>query len=203
MKPFFALTTLALLFSSCRYGAATLNINGDTIVETSIPVIKKDPEGFLRNYLAREMASSRSLYYKDTGAKYSLKVSIEQDTNSKITFLWDRDPVTNENLKVFYPSEGMREVVVKVELVEEESGDAVIEPFFISASADYDFVNPTVPDTVQFLDALGGEESVLQYSLGQLDSEEGAKDTSYNPVYQRLAKKIVNRLMRSSTKVKK
>jgi hypothetical protein len=203
MKPLFILTSLTLLFSSCRYNAATLNINGDTVVETSIPVIKKDPEGFLRNYLAREMASSASLYYKDTGAKYSLKVSIEKDLNSKITFNWDRNPETNENLQVFYPSEGMREIIVKVELVEEESGDAVIEPFFISASADYDFVNPTVPNSVRFLEALGGEESVLQYSLGQLDSEEGAKDTSYNPVYQRLAKKIVDRLMRSSAKVKK
>lgn len=203
MKSVFITVLLALACTSCRYQAASLNINGDAVVETSIAVIKKDPQGYLRNYLAREMATTGSLYYKDTNAKYTLKVSIEEDTNSKITFLWDRNPVTNENLKVFYPSEGMHEVVAKIELVDTQTGDAVIEPFFLNASADYDFVNPTVRNSVQFRDALGGEESILQYSLGQLDSEEGAKEASYNPVYQRLAKKIVNRLIRSSGKVKK
>ena len=200
MKRIVMLSLLALSLSSCRYKSATLNINGDSVITTAIPVIKDDPEGYLRNYLAREMATTGSIYYKDTGAKYKLVVSVVTDRNSKISFLWDRDPVTNENLRVFYPAEGMREVVAKVELINIKTEDAVIEPFFISASADYDFVNPTVLDTVEFRDALGGDESILQYSLGQLDSEEGAKTESYNPVYHRLAKKIVGRLMRSSTK---
>lgn len=200
MKKIVILSLLALFLSSCRYKSAVLNINGDTVITTAIPVIKDDPEGYLRNYLAREMATTGSIYYKDTGSKYKLVVSIERDSNSKISFLWDRDPETNKNLHVFYPAEGMREVVAKVELINAKTEDAVIEPFFISASADYDFVNPTVLDTVEFRDALGGDESILQYSLGQLDSEEGAKTESYNPVYQRLAKKIVARLMRSSTK---
>ena len=203
MRRFGVLMLLALSLSACRYKEAALRINGDTVIATSIPVIKKDPDGILRNYLAREMATSGSIYYRDSGARYALKVKIDKDDNSKISFMWDRDPVTNENLKVYYPSEGMREVVAKVELVEIGTGKAVMEPFFISATADYDFVNPTVRESVQFRDALGGEESILQYSLGQLDSEEGAKGASYNPVYKRLAKKIVSRLLKSSKSIKK
>ena len=99
-------------------------------------------------------------------------------------------------MKVFYPSEGMREVVAKIELVDIKSGDSVIKPFFLSATADYDFVNPTVREAVEF--PLNNETtSVLQYSLGQLDSEEGAKSASYKPAYEKLAKKIINRLNRT------
>ncbi|MCH9811322.1 hypothetical protein K0U07_01000 [bacterium] len=203
MKRIGLLVFSAFALSSCRYKDAALNINGSTVITTSIPVIKKDPNGLLRNYLAREMSQSNSLYYRDSGAKYALKVSVDKDDNSHISFMWDRDPVTNENLHVYYPAEGMREVVAKVELIEIATGETVIEPFYISARADYDFVNPTVKDSVQFQDAFGGEESILQYSLGQLDSEEGAKAESFDPVYNRLAKKIVSRLLKSSRSIKK
>lgn len=77
MKKIVILSLLALFLSSCRYKSAALNINGDTVITTAIPVIKDDPEGYLRNYLAREMATTGSIYYKDTGAKYKLVVSIK------------------------------------------------------------------------------------------------------------------------------
>ena len=203
MKQFGLFFCTALALCSCRYQDAALNINGSTTITTSIPVIKKDPNGLLRNYLAREMAQTGSLYYKDSGAKYALKVKIDKDDDSHVSFMWDRDPVTDENLHVYYPSEGMREVVAKVELVDASTGEAVIEPFFIDARTYFDFVNPTVKNSVQFRDALGGDEPILQYSLGQLDSEEGAKAESFDPVYKRLAKKIVSRLLKSSRSIKK
>ena len=112
-------------------------------------------------------------------------------------------PVDDKNLKVYYPSEGMREVVAKVELYDTRTGKVVIGPFFEKATVDYDFVNPTSPDGIQFKDALGGDESILQYSYGQLDSEEGAEAESYNPIYNHLAKKIVSRLLKSGRSINK
>ncbi|MCH9621232.1 MAG: hypothetical protein S4CHLAM20_06500 [Chlamydiia bacterium] len=196
MKRYLTFIAMSLLMVSCNYKSSSLCLNGQDVIETSIPVIKKDPNGYLRNYLAREMSYSNSLYYKDRRAKYNLLVSITEDRNSKITFMWDRDPVTGRDLKVFYPSEGMREVVAKVELVDAATGEKVIEPFFLNESVDYDFVNPTVRSAVEF-PSTTGTQSVLQFSLGQLDSEEGAQDASYNPVYEKLAKKIVTRLART------
>lgn len=201
MKKSLLLIFLMLGLSSCKnYSASKLTIDGDSVITTAIPVIRKDPNGYLRNYIAREMSYTNSLYYKDRGAKYQLLVTITEDTNSKISYMWDRDPVTNGNLGVFYPTEGMKEVIAKVELIDRKTGSTVIEPFFVKAEAIYDFVNPTVPDTVEFQTAFGGDESILQYSLGQVDSELGAKEATYNPVYQRLAKKIVSRIMKSPVK---
>jgi len=111
--------------------------------------------------------------------------------------MWDRDPINNTDLGVFYPIEDSRECIAKVELVDSKTNKAVITPFFVKASADYDYVNPTVRQAVEFTTPSDGTQSVLQYSLGQLDSQEGADKESFNPIYNKLAKKIVARLSRS------
>ena len=198
MKKYFILSLATILCNSCNYGLAKLDIDGASVIETTIPVIKKDPRGILRNQLAREMSFTNSIHYKDRNAKYKLLVTITEDATSKITFMWDRNPKTNANLDVFYPTEGQREVVAKVELVEAKTGVAVIEPFYLRAESIYDFVNPTVPGTLEFNDPYVGDISVLQYSLGQLDSEEGAETESYEPAYEMLAKKIISRLSKTS-----
>jgi len=196
MKQRILLLLMCVMLASCKYKTAAQLAGQAKPIKTSIPVIKKDSNGYLRNYLARELSFSNSYDYQSRKAPYQLVVSITEDRNSRITFMWDRDPKTNANLDVFYPSEGMREVVAKVELIDSKTGEKVIEPFFLNATADYDFVNPTVRQAVEFPSPTG-PVSVLQFSLGQLDSEEGAKDASYKPVYERLARKIVRRLTRT------
>ncbi len=202
MKKVGYVSLLVLLCSSCNYGIAKLDIDGASVIETTIPVIKKDPRGILRNQIAREMSFTNSIQYKDRKAKYKLLVTITEDATSKITFMWDRNPKTNADLEVFYPTEAQREMVAKVELVDAKSGVAVIEPFFLKADSIYDFVNPTVPGTLEFNDPFVGDVSILQYSLGQLDSEEGAEIESYEPAFEMLAKKIVSRLAKTQVKKK-
>lgn len=199
MKSLFTVLLL-LLCSSCRYKNAALAIGDDKLIEMSIPVIKKDPNGILRNALAREISFNKSLYYKTEKAKYNLNVSIEEDKDSIICFMWDRNPKTNKGLNVFYNTEGMKEVVAKIELVDANTKDVVIGPVFLRQRSIYDFVNPTVAETLSFEGIAGNEISALQYSLGQLDSEEGAKEATYIPTYQNLAKKIVTCLIRTRKK---
>ncbi len=200
MKKVLSLMLVAALCSSCRYHSSNIDLNGDSVIETSIPTIQKDPNGYFRNYLAREMSYTNGFYYKEDDAKYKLLVTVTEDTKTKITFMWDRDPVTNTDLRVFYPTEDSRECVAKVELVDSDTGKAVIPAFFVKASADYDYVNPTVKQAVEFTTPSDGTQSVLQYSLGQLDSLEGADKESFNPIYDKLAKKIIARLSRSHAK---
>lgn len=200
MKKVLSFILIAALCSSCRYQSSKILLNGDSVIETSIPTINKDPNGYFRNYLAREMAYTNGLYYKEDHAKYKLLVTVTEDTKTKITYMWDRDPVTNKDLRVFYPTEDSRECIAKVELLDSKTGKAVIAPFFVKASADYDYVNPTVRQAVEFTTPSDGTQSVLQYSLGQLDSLEGADKESFNPIYNKLAKKIVARLSRSYPK---
>ncbi len=200
MKKFTILGLVAVLCNSCNYSVSKLDIDGQSSIETSVAVIKKDPRGILRNQIAREMAFTNCLRYKDHSAKYKLLVTITEDATSKITFMWDRNPKTNADLEVFYPTEAQRQLIAKVELVDAKSGVAVIEPFFLQADSIYDFVNPTVPGTLEFNDPYVGDLSVLQYSLGQLDSEEGAEIESYEPAFEMLAKRIVSRLAKTRAK---
>lgn len=189
---------LLVTLSSCRYKSAGLKLGNDSIVEMTIPVIKKDPNGALRNALARQIASNRSLYYKTSKAKYELRVSVVEDKDSVICYMWDRNPSNNERLDVFYNTEGKKEVIAKTELVNAKSGEVVVGPYYLNASVIFDFVNPTVASTLSFQEPIGTEVSALQYSLGQLDSEEGAKEEAYNPAFNLLAEKIVSALIKNS-----
>lgn len=187
---------LAVATASCKYQTACIQSNQSQPVQTSIAVVKKDPNGYLRNFVAQEMAKTPCLDFKQWDAKYELKIDIVGDRCSKISFMWDRHPGTNIRKEVFYNSEGSREIVAKVQLVDARTKKIAIKPFFLRTFADYDFVNPTNRSNIEF-DEDDRAASILQYSLGQLDSEEGAKIESYRAAYQRLAEKIVSRLAKS------
>jgi hypothetical protein len=200
VKHFLLFSVIVLSLTSCGYKTAGLHLGNDSVVEISIPVIKQDPNGTLRNALAREISFNRSLRYKTSGAKYELKVNIEEDTDSIISYMWDREPETNQRLGVFYNSEGKKEVIAKTELINTKTKEVVVGPYYLNASVIYDFVNPTVAATLSFQEPDGTEVSALQYSLGQLDSEEGAQEEASNPAYRLVAEKIISVLLKNSKK---
>jgi hypothetical protein len=200
MKNIFLFLVGLLFLSSCKYKTAGLHLGNDSIVEISIPVIKQDPSGILRNALAKEISLNKTLRYKTSKAKYQLKVNIEEDNDSTICYMWDRNPANNQRLNVFYNTEGKKEVIAKTELVNAKTGEVVVGPYYLNASVIYDFVNPTVEATLAFQEPTGENVSMLQYSLGQLDSEEGAQEEAYSPAYKLMAEKIISVLIKNSKK---
>ena len=76
--------------------------------------------------------------------------------------------------------------------------EVLLGPCTVSAQSDYDFSNPSSLEDISFIDPkTGKEEMILHYSLGQLDSEEGAKAEALSPIFEELAQKIVALLIRS------
>ena len=185
--------TNAFILTSCGYHAPGA-LHKDGPVALSIPIIPEDDEGILRSSLARLISSTPSFHYQASNSRFQLNVVIEKDQSESIGYTWDQDSVTGKIENRLYPSEGRRTVKARVSIYDSEKKEDFISPFTIETSGDYDFVNPTAIKNIEFRDLEGEKRSVLQYSLGQLDSEEGAKIESIHPIFTELAKKIVRAL---------
>lgn len=187
--------TLALLSflcaACCGYQCTSCPVQSTAAMRIAVPLIRGDDSGDLRNALARAVASVPGIVYSSSpDAPYHLQVKIISDANEKIGYVWDEEPLTGAWIKRLYPNEGRRKVKISVALREMKTKKALIEPFELNGWADYDFVNPTALKMIEFTDEAGDQQSVLQYSLGQLDSEEGARSEAYSPIARTLADEV-------------
>jgi len=181
---------MSIALSSCGY-QGVYSLGKDDLIPVSIPLIYADDNGILRENLAHAISNTGRYFYKSSNARYQLVVKILNDKTEKVSYIWDQDPISGEILNRLYPSEGRRLIKALVSFKDTELDKCVVEPFEVSTFVDFDFVNPTVLKNIQFQDVFGETQSVLQYSLGQLDSEEGAKSESYYPIYKELTEKII------------
>ncbi len=81
--------------------------------------------------------------------------------------------------------EDRRAVIAEVSLVDTRSGKIVAGPFEVSSDVDYDYIDPGSPKDLIFK-----TQSIIQLSVGQLDSYEGAYDDTSYLVFRKLAEKI-------------
>lgn len=183
----------------CGYRSTTST--GSDTVAVSIPLIANDEDGVLRNELAKAIASTGKYRYTSSqDSRYQLIVSIKGDRAEHIGYVWDEEPITGEILNRLYPSEGRRAISVSVSIKDTDTNKTIVGPFVVNEYVDFDFVNPTALKNIEFTDVAGQSQSVLQFSLGQLDSEEGAKNESYHPAFKELSQKIASVLLRIEPK---
>lgn len=161
----------------------------------SVALISIDDNGIFRQKLARALSATGQYYYSSYPTRYQLCVEILQNQTHMVGYMWDRSPITGVRLDRLYPSEQRRFIKAKVTLKDTELKENLINPFEIYTQVDFDFVNPTVLKNVQFKDVFRQTQSVLQYSLGQLDSEEGGQNESYEPLFDLLTEKIISGIL--------
>lgn len=196
---FVSIIAVASLLTGCSYTAPT-NQFGEDVAVMSISLIRGDEDGYLRDDLARQLSRSPGYAYSSSSGPYRIDVKIDKDSAEKIGYAWDEEPLTGAFIQRLYPNEGRRIVKATVSVTDTQQNKVVIEPFVVTASAEFDFVNPTALKNIEFRDMDGQEHSVLQYSLGQLDSEEGAKAESFQPLASELSKQIMQALKRAPVK---
>lgn len=92
------------------------------------------------------------------------------------------------------PVESRRSVSAEVTLIHAATQEVELGPVVIVADADYDYYNSDTVCEVATLND-GVLQSTVSFSLGQLDSIEGAQDDVAVPVYNHLAQKIVDGLI--------
>ena len=100
----------------------------------------------------------------------------------------------HKRLNRLIPNEARRNITAKVSIVNAKTGVVVFGPTKFQASTDYNFTNPDSYNNLTLVDQNGVRDTVLDYSLGQLDAQEGAQTTSIIPASQILAEKIAQAL---------
>ncbi len=161
-------------------------------VSLTIPYVQGDTDGMLTDALTRQCAESGLFECVQNGGEYILCVRMIGDTNHRIGYRYDRNDQTGQIKKNLIPVEYRRSVLAEVTLIRSSTDEVIFGPEAIFADGEFDSVNPSVLDDLTFINPLGFREKVIQFSLGQLDSEEGGTDNVRIPLYRQLAQSIVD-----------
>ncbi len=183
-----------LLLFGCGYHFEGSEEHGG-MVSISIPYIKGDGEGLLNSELAKALSSSGMFDCVQNGGQLILQATIIADGDERVGFRFDRNPTTGKLRDNIVGTENRRSMSIQITLIDAYTQETVLGPQVISASSVYDYVDSNSIRDLTFISTQGKPEKILDFSLGQLDSFEGAHDDSTIVIYRQLAQKIVDGLV--------
>lgn len=183
---------LLMVFISCSYTNKLPDKYSESTV--NIPYVKGDEDGQLTHSLVYQLSAAGALEYKQIDADYVLLVSVLDVSNDKIGYRKDRDldGKLRDNLM---PIESRQSIKAEVSLKSTTTDEIVWGPRTISADIDYDYVEQDALKDLSFVNSSGKRETILSYSLGQLESVPSAQISVRHPLYQNLAKNIVTAII--------
>jgi hypothetical protein len=199
VKIFSLFTSCILLIAGCGYHFDGSEV-GDRIATISVLYIKGDLEGHLNAELVRALSNSGCFNCVQNGGELLLEASIIGDGDDRIGYRFDRNPESGELRDNIIGTENRRTIVVTVTLIDTSAHATVLGPQTVKAHADYDYVDSNSIRDLTFITGEGVPQKVLDFSLGQLDSVDGAHDDTSMLIYRRLAQKIVDGLLIARTK---
>jgi len=179
--------------SSCGYHFDDREIF-HTATTISIPYVPGDSAGKFTNELTKQLSASGAFRCVQNGGDLILKVRIFSDGSEKIGFRYDRVNKTGELKKRLIPVENRRLISAEVQLIHSATEEVLLGPLTVKADAEYDYQDPNSIDDLAVETSFGLVPSV-SFSLGQLDSIEGAQDAVATPLYRHLAEKIVEGIL--------
>lgn len=159
----------------------------------AIPFAEGDSSGQFTTILIKEF-SSRGFDYKSMGSSLILKIQLLDWGNDNIGYRYGRHDDGTLKREIL-PTESKLRVKAKVVIFDELEKKEVWGPKIISAEIDYDYVHQTsLPDlSVNTpLPIHDTKESALAFSVGQLEDPSNAQEGACQPLFQHLAKKIVD-----------
>lgn len=187
-----------VLCLGCKYQFET---RSDDQILVCIPYIKGDSQGQLNRALIREVSTCVGFNYC-CDSSYLLHVTILTDKDEPIGYRYDRNPGNQTLRKNIVSVEKRRLITAEVELIDKESNCVIVGPFQVKANADFDCINSDSLADVAVVLPGQKPQRMIDFSLGQLDSVEGAHDDSSRVVYKILARKIVGGLLAQKWQIK-
>ena len=160
----------------------------------SISYAMGDQEGELTDALVREVATAPGLIYVRSGGELCLQVNILNTTEDKIDFRYDRGDKSGELRDNLLATENRKIVRAQVSLYN-SCGECLMGPMEVEASAEYDYADQNSLRDLSLIDAGKPKTSSISFSLGQLDTIDGAKCDATLPLYRLLAQKIVTGIL--------
>ena len=168
------------LLSSCGYqwGEGDLMREYATI---SVPFVKGDLQGALTRSVINEIATQTSLAYVNSGADLELIMTLKQIDEQNIGFRYDQNK-HRERVDYIIPDETRLLAFVEVTLIDRSQGTPIIGPVLLADTYDFDH------------DYYSSQGRINERSLGQLTNYDEAYDAALIPLYQNLARKVVDYL---------
>lgn len=151
--------------------------------------------GVFTDELIYAIGSLGHYIYKRQGGDLTLKVEVVSKPVDKIGYNYDREGKIGKLQKNLVATEGRLSITARVTVCDTCSGDVLIGPTVVSAHTDYDYVDYDSVKDLSFVNAEGHRQSSIAFSLGQLDTIEGAQADAAILVYRELAQKIVAALL--------
>lgn len=168
----------ASLSSCCGYqaGSGALVENYATF---SIPFAEGDFDGSFTTELARHISQRTGLRYASCGGNLTVHVKLADKKAQSIGFCYGTNS-DGDRIDTLVSCEDRLSILAEVWVDDEAQGCTVLGPLYMTASVDYDYE----PDT--------SNVDVVQFSLGQLDFRNGAREAAHRPLYADLSSKIAD-----------
>ncbi len=164
------------IFSSCSYHFVDSNKAGKLSV--SVPYIEGDREGSLTAILIEELQKSPRLSFERHLADYELKIKLLDSREENVGFRYDREQ-DGSVAKSLLPSTSRRATLFELALVDRRTGEILYETIK-PASVEFDY------------DVDGERENLREFSLGQLNMVDTARDSSEINLNRSIAREIVD-----------
>jgi hypothetical protein len=187
----YKLCLVLCLFLGCRY---QFESGSDDKVVICVPYIRGDIQGQLNQMLIREISTCNGFKYS-CNAPILLHITILEDKDEPIGYRYDRNTSSQTLRKNIVQIENRRLITAEIQLINQESNCVILGPFKVKANADFDYINSDVLADAVVVLPNQKTQRMIDFSLGQLDSVEGAHNDSAQVVYEILARKIVEALL--------
>jgi hypothetical protein len=104
----------------------------------------------------------------------------------------DRQKISGKVKKNLVSAEERKTLVLEMTLYAQDSNRIVYGPIRLSADAEYDYVDGDSLQDLAFIDPSGIQQTVLPFSLGQLEPREAAQEAATRPLNERMARKVID-----------
>lgn len=188
MRHFF-FAGLLLIASSCGY-----HFDSGPSKTVSVSYAIGDHEGELTTALARAVSEVPGFCYVHSGGELCLQVKICGVDDEKIGFRYDRRDKSGKLRDNLVAVENRKLLRVEVTLLD-SCGKCLMGPMLVESSSDYDYADQNSLRDLSLIDAGKEDVSSVSFSLGQLDTIDGAKQDAFLPAYRDLAQKIVTGIL--------
>lgn len=189
IKKLILLSVTSLVLNSCHYHV----VNTKTDHTVGVPFVPGDKDGLLTKAIIQEISTSSFGEFRSRNTRYELIVKLEPDMTERVGYRYDRlaDGTLRPNI---IGTETRRTITISYELVDTLYDKVVFGPKSTSAFADFDYLDTDNIADMSFVNPLGQRILAFNYSLGQLNTIEGATDASLTSIYRILSKNIADEL---------
>ena len=163
----------------------------------AVPYIHGDEDGALTAEIISRLVSSGIAKVCASKGDFRLQLVIISDCENQIGYRRDPQKIKQNIQKNLLAAELRKTMNVELTLFHGDTENIALGPYKISAWIDFDYVDG---DSFQDLTFPGGVAGapipVLPFSLGQLEEVGSARLAATNPLYCKLAQKIVDVISR-------